>query len=250
MPVSERHNKPLFHEKTLARAMEGFAWPPDLDEKRAVVDKWVQTYRRGTLDAVKETSLHGEFLGDIFGQVLGYTSVVQGEGDTWTLHAEQTISDHGGTADGALGLFSATETLRGKPKLIGRVVAPIELKGAKINLDRRPTGRVESPVEQGWRYANHKSRQLPGRLLGAGPGSLHRGGEKAAAKILRRAQPRGRGRAQGCLRRLRHALAGPPGRGGRAGAPGSGPGEPSLRPHARGGRPHVAHRPAQDALHA
>lgn len=155
MPASQKHNKPLFHEKTLARAMANFSWPSDLAAKHDILKKWIATYQSGTLDVVRETSLHGDFLSDLFGSVLGYVSVIQGEGEAWTLHAEQAISDHGGTADGALGLFSATETLRGKPKLMGRVVAPIELKGTKTNLDRRPAGRRESPVEQGWRYANY-----------------------------------------------------------------------------------------------
>jgi type I restriction-modification system DNA methylase subunit len=155
LPTSKKHNKPLFHEKTLAKAINNFSFPTDLAEKQGVLDKWIVTYRRGTLDAVNEISLHGEFLIDLFAHILGYQTVVGGEGKNWTLYAEQNISDHGGSADGALGLFSSTETSRGKIKLVGRLVAPIELKGAKIDLDRRPSRSLESPAEQGWRYANH-----------------------------------------------------------------------------------------------
>ena len=61
----------------------------------------------------------------------------------------------GGSADGALGFFTAVEGKKGKVKLQGRVVAPIELKGAKDDLDRPAPGRKESAVEQGWRYANY-----------------------------------------------------------------------------------------------
>lgn len=153
MPL--RHIKSLFHEKTLAKAMAGFAFPSDMDARRAVVARWIASLERGTLDVVKEVSLHGEFLRDIFGEVLGYRSVIQGEGEAWTLHAEAHISDGGGSADGALGFFMATESARGATRLKGRIVAPIELKGASNNLDSVASGRTESAVEQGWRYANY-----------------------------------------------------------------------------------------------
>jgi len=35
------------------------------------------------------------------------------------------------------------------------VIAPIELKGSKNDLDRAVSGRKESAVDQGWRYANY-----------------------------------------------------------------------------------------------
>ncbi len=149
------HVKPLFHEKTLSKAMAGFAFPSDMDTRRAVVARWITSLERGTLDVIKEVSLHGEFLRDIFGEVLGYRSVIQGEGEAWTLHAEAHISDGGGSADGALGFFTATESASKATRLKGRIVAPIELKGAVNNLDRPASGRTESAVEQGWRYANY-----------------------------------------------------------------------------------------------
>jgi len=153
--MSLRYYKPLFHEKTLARAVRNYAFPADLDARQAVIQKWIETINSRTLEDVKEVSLHGEFLRDIFGTVLGYASVIQGEGKTWTLHAEATISDGGGSADGALGFFTAKETLRGGVKLAGRVIAPIELKGVRNDLDRPAPGRNESAVDQGWRYVNY-----------------------------------------------------------------------------------------------
>jgi type I restriction-modification system DNA methylase subunit len=100
-------------------------------------------------------SLHGDFLKDVFQEILGYRSVIQGGGRLWEIHAEQTISDGGGSADGALGFFTAQENKQGKVKLQGRVIAPIELKGTKDDLDRPAPGRKESAVDQGWRYANY-----------------------------------------------------------------------------------------------
>lgn len=153
--MASRHFKPLFHEKTLARAVKNYAFPADLDARQAVVQKWIEAIHSRTLEDVKEVSLHGEFLRDIFGTVLGYESVIQVEGKTWTLHAEATISDGGGSADGALGFFTTKETLRGGVKLLGRVIAPIELKGVRNDLDRPAPGRSESAVDQGWRYVNY-----------------------------------------------------------------------------------------------
>ncbi len=64
--MSSRHYKLLFHEKTLAKAMAGFAFPSDMDARRAVVARWITLLDRGTLGVIKEVSLHGEFLRNIF----------------------------------------------------------------------------------------------------------------------------------------------------------------------------------------
>jgi type I restriction-modification system DNA methylase subunit len=98
--------------------------------------------------------LHGEFLGDIFRDVLGYGTITQSQGKTWELYAEASITDKGGRADAALGLFSAVKEGKGSVKLEGRIVAPIELKGARTNLDDKQ-GKNPSPIDQGWSYANH-----------------------------------------------------------------------------------------------
>ena len=45
--------------------------------------------------------------------------------------------------------------LKAKLNYKGKVIAPIELKGAKNDLDRPAPGRTESAVDQGWRYANY-----------------------------------------------------------------------------------------------
>lgn len=148
-----RTDKALFNRKILLQAVDRFTFPADLEQRHAKILEWVQSLESGTLYKVKEVSLHGEFLRDIFQEILGYRSLIAGSGKTWELHAEATIADGGGSADGALGFFSATETQKGKVKLHGQLVAPIELKGAKADLDRQKAG--ESPVDQGWRYANH-----------------------------------------------------------------------------------------------
>ncbi len=152
MPQSSHHR--LFQEKTLSRALKGFSFPDDIETRHQTMLQWVKTLESGTLDAVKETSLHGDFLKDVFQKILGYRSVIGGAGQQWELHAEQTISAGGGFADGALGFFTAISNQTGGKRLEGRVIAPIELKGSKNDLDRAAPGRKESAVNQGWHYAN------------------------------------------------------------------------------------------------
>ncbi|RZM83077.1 class I SAM-dependent DNA methyltransferase [Leptolyngbya iicbica LK] len=143
----------LFNQKTVENALKGFTFPPDLADRHQKVQEWITSLKSGRLAKVKEVSLHGPFLNDIFQTVLGYRSIIGG--DRWELHAEQTIADGGGSADGAIGLFHAKTEDSGKVKLQGRVVAPIELKGVTNDLDRAVKGRHESAVDQGWRYANY-----------------------------------------------------------------------------------------------
>lgn len=145
----------LFHSRTINNAISDFIFPEDIEERQKKVTQWIEPLRKGVLNQIKEVSLHGQFLNDIFQQVLGYRSVIQGGGIAWEIHAEQTISDGGGSADGALGFFTSVDGKESKVKLKGKVIAPIELKGAKDDLDRAASGRKESAVDQGWRYANY-----------------------------------------------------------------------------------------------
>lgn len=153
--MTNRFSHALFHSKTLNKSLRAFSFPIDLETRHQKIEPWIATLTTGTLNEIKEVSLHGNFLNDIFQEILGYRSVIQGSGKSWEIHAEETISDGGGSADGALGFFTALENNKGKIKLQGRVVAPIELKGAKNDLDRPAPGRQESAVHQGWRYANY-----------------------------------------------------------------------------------------------
>ena len=152
--MTNRSTFALFHSKTLNTAVRNFSFPLDIEKRHEKIVKWIEALNTGTLDKVKEVSLHGDFLKDIFQEILGYRSVIQG-GGIWEIHAEQTISDGGGSADAALGFFTAVENKKGKVKLQGRVVARIELKGTKEDLNRPALGRKESAVDRGWRYANY-----------------------------------------------------------------------------------------------
>ncbi|MEG4850286.1 Eco57I restriction-modification methylase domain-containing protein [Microcoleus sp. B5-D4] len=154
--MTNRSTRALFHSKTLNTALRAFSFPQDMEVRHQKLGRWIAALKTGTLDEVKEVSLHGSFINDIFQDVLGYCSVIQGAGKAWEINAEQTISDGGGSADGAIGFFTAAGNPKGKAvSLQGKVIAPIELKGAKNDLDRPASGRSESAVDQGWRYANY-----------------------------------------------------------------------------------------------
>ena len=110
---------------------------------KETVGVWLEHLRSGALDEAKETSLHGEFLHEVFGEILGYTTFGRARDGQWELGAEKSVVS-GGSADGAIGFFSKGHS---------RVVAPIELKGATQFLEHAK-GRSLTPIQQGWDYAN------------------------------------------------------------------------------------------------
>ncbi|MDS3860192.1 hypothetical protein RIF25_05175 [Thermosynechococcaceae cyanobacterium BACA0444] len=81
--MSRQPTNTLFHDKTLTTAIRAFTFPAGLSERQGKVLQWIDTLKSGTLDQVKETSLHGSFLADIFQAILGYRSVIQGSGQAW-----------------------------------------------------------------------------------------------------------------------------------------------------------------------
>jgi type I restriction-modification system DNA methylase subunit len=153
--MNQKDDKALFQKKALKNASGAFKFPEDLTARHQIISKWVEALNSGTLDKISEVSLQGNFLKEIFQDVLGYQSVIDGGGKKWELYPEKNIADGGGFADAALGYFTATENKKGQVKLQGQVVAPIELKGTKNNLDRAASGRDKSAVDQGWHYANY-----------------------------------------------------------------------------------------------
>ncbi|MDB9311957.1 hypothetical protein PN462_02495 [Spirulina sp. CS-785/01] len=70
----------LFHRKTLNNWLNNAQLPADFERKQEIIENWVKLLKNGTLDNIKETSLHGDFLKDIFTNILGYRSVIGGKG--------------------------------------------------------------------------------------------------------------------------------------------------------------------------
>ncbi|MFM6189547.1 hypothetical protein, partial [Planktothrix sp.] len=70
--------KTLFQNKILNNAIRNFTFPDDLLNRHDILQRWINTLKAGTLEKVKETSLQGDFLKDIFQDILGYRSVISG----------------------------------------------------------------------------------------------------------------------------------------------------------------------------
>lgn len=140
--MSRVHNLPLFHPRLVRDRIKGL--DPGLHRLHGpTIAVWLEHLASGALDETKEVSLHGGFLERIFGDVLGYATMGTARDGRWELVAEQSMLT-GGSADGAIGLFS---------KDASHIMAPIELKGAAQFLDHAK-GRALTPIQQGWDYAN------------------------------------------------------------------------------------------------
>jgi Eco57I restriction-modification methylase len=112
------------------------------DRAFEIMTKWAGMEKQGHLDK-KETALDAGFLHEVFGDALGYQTVTQSPAQ-YQLERNFTVPGVG-TADGALGQFSALTP--------PSPVALMELKGASVDLDRdKFNGRT--PVQQCWDYLN------------------------------------------------------------------------------------------------
>lgn len=118
----------------------------NLKEKREFLNKWINMEEIGTLYTSKEEALQGEFLLNIFSNLLNAVNVTDGK-DKWNLERETKTEIDGQKADGVLGFFDK----KGNKD----VRAVIELKGPTINLDSKLSKDkyARTPVEQAFGYA-------------------------------------------------------------------------------------------------
>ena len=73
MSIAKLRHHRLFQSKTVERQREKFLGEPkNFLELHQIVLEWIDSLKDGKLDDVKEVSLHGEFLNDLFRDVLGY----------------------------------------------------------------------------------------------------------------------------------------------------------------------------------
>jgi type I restriction-modification system DNA methylase subunit len=126
----------LFNRKTIAAALQHHA-PPTADQLEAA-QSW------GALAADQfggrnESQLEQAFNATLLQRILGYRDPAPGQ--PGTMLPKQPIGPR--IVDVALGQF-ATEA---------RIIAPVELKGPKTDLDRIMPGRAKTPVQQAWEYA-------------------------------------------------------------------------------------------------
>jgi len=142
--------KNIFNKKKLNHLVSKFDFKDfeNFPEKIATLNRWVAFVQSDAFRATKETALQGNFLNEIFGSVLGYDSRLQNP-DEWNLAQEQVTNIDGKFADGALGFFTAQNSL---------VRAVIELKDPNSELDSKQTrfNDNRTPVEQAFSY-QHKT---------------------------------------------------------------------------------------------
>jgi len=138
--------KPLFRPDVLRSHLAAFRVPDRLAASsplRSRVAHWSELVSSGRADAFKEREILPDFLTDLFGGVLGYTSPAE-NADRYTLSREQHVQVEGEFADAVLGEFSPEKR---------SFTAVVEGKGPRDPLDRPFGGRRLAAVEQAYRYA-------------------------------------------------------------------------------------------------
>ncbi|OGU38096.1 MAG: hypothetical protein A2X61_06440 [Ignavibacteria bacterium GWB2_35_12] len=121
---------------------------PDYDDKQERIGNWINYIKSGNIYSTKETSIQGNFLNEIFSDVLGYKSRIKNT-EQWNLNQEQLTTIDSKFADGSLGFFtSESEDIR----------VVIELKDANTNLDEKQHrfNDTRTPIEQAFSY-QHKT---------------------------------------------------------------------------------------------
>lgn len=131
---------PLFSSKIIRDALLTYERQPTPEEIEAARD-WAARAADPGMELQNESQLEQEFNRLIVQGVLGYRAPAPGA--PGTMRVKQPIP--GGTVvDLALGEFHGDRAT---------VVAPFELKGPKVRLDRIMAGRNKTPVQQAWEYA-------------------------------------------------------------------------------------------------
>jgi Eco57I restriction-modification methylase len=135
--------KPIFRPDVIRLPLLGFSLPESVIQRRPKLEKWAQIIASGSVDAHTEQEILGDFLNDVFCELLGYTRAVDNP-RRYTLIREKHVQANGKYADAVLGEFGPG----GK-----RYVAAVEGKGPKDPLDRPFAGRRVSAVDQAFDYA-------------------------------------------------------------------------------------------------
>ncbi len=111
--------------------------------------KWAKDLKQGVLQQLHETQVEQDF-NHVLLRGLGYTTQSDVASDQpWTLTPKWNVPGSG-EIDAALGKFRLDESGR----LSGEPLVMVELKGAKVDLDRKMPTRNITPVQQVWNYLN------------------------------------------------------------------------------------------------
>ncbi len=140
MPVEA---KPIFRPDVIRLPVLGFSLPESVVERRSNLEKWAEIIASGSVDTHKEQEILGDFLNDIFCELLGYTRAVDNP-KRYTFSREKHVQADGKFVDAVLGEFGPAGN---------RNIAAVEGKGPKDPLDRPFAGRKVSAVDQAFDYA-------------------------------------------------------------------------------------------------
>ena len=143
MPATAR---PLFLPGLVREAAQSLAIVAAArDAAHVVYRKWAEDLKAGVLHQLNETQVEQDIFKGLFG-ALGYTTAsAVSTGSGWTLAPKYHIPGDG-IADAALGRFGPDAP--GTPRVM------VELKGAKVDLDRKSDGG-RTPVQQVWEYLGY-----------------------------------------------------------------------------------------------
>jgi hypothetical protein len=136
-------SKPIFRPDVIRLPILGFALSDQVASRRQSIQKWSDIISSGSVDEHKEQEILGDFLNDVFCELLGYSRAVDNP-KRYTISREKHVQANGKFADAVLGEFGPDAK---------RYVAAIEGKGPKDPLDRPFGGRKISAVEQAFDYA-------------------------------------------------------------------------------------------------
>lgn len=137
--------KLLFRPEALRPKLAAFTPPPATVAGRAKLAGWMKLLASPKAANLKETELLPDFIGKVFGDVLGYAGPADGAAD-YTIKRKSLVQVDGKYADAALGRFS---TANGSE----RVFVAVEGKGPTDPLDRPFKNRPKSAVDQALLYA-------------------------------------------------------------------------------------------------
>jgi hypothetical protein len=135
--------KPIFRPEVIQLPILGYTPPESVLRGRPKLKKWAEIIASGSVDAHKEVEILGDFLNDVFCELLGYTRAVD-DPTRYTFSREKHVQANGKYADAVLGEFAPVAK---------RYVAAVEGKGPKDPLDRPFGSRKVSAVDQAFDYA-------------------------------------------------------------------------------------------------
>ena len=103
MPVEA---KPIFRPDVIRLPLLGFSVPDHVAQLRPKLEKWAEIIATGSVDAHKEQEPLGDFINDVFCELLGYARAVDNP-TRYTISREKHVQANGKFADAVLGEFAA-----------------------------------------------------------------------------------------------------------------------------------------------